>query len=182
MDNDIKNIKSGSVVFVWGHSIISKIIMWYEKWDSKIGNNPSHAEIFFGSGCLETVSAEAKGVLKSSLNEYLGKKYKFEVYSYKGMAVDQLQDLKAFAYSRVNVVPYDFMNFFHFLGKIIHAQIPQWRFANFCSEIVADCFTYLGITLTGKDIPSGDQHPAMQWQYVKNSPLWCLDYTYDGRK
>ena len=180
---DLSNIKPGSLVFVWGHSLVSKIIAWYEKHDLQISEDmPSHVEVYFGSGSHQCVSAEAEGVVTASLERYIGKPYRVEVYSYSGLTVDQLMQLKAFTYSRVNVVSYDFIGLVGFLFRKIFGKVVHSKHSLFCSELVADCFYYIGLQLTSTSMLSSEQHPAAQYEGVSHSKIWTKDFEYNNLK
>ena len=180
--NNLTCLKSGSLVFVWGSSLMARIISWFEKEEIKVNSSlPNHVELYFDHDKFETIAAEPEGVIKTSLRRYNGNKYKFEVYSFKNLTQDQLDMLEAFAYGRVNT-PYDFIGVLGILFKKAFGKNIQLKRANFCSELVADCFSYIGIALSSNRTPSYEQSPAAQWIYVSNSNLWTLDFIYKGEK
>ena len=181
---DLKDIKPGSICFCWGTGILGKIIAWYQKWETGASDTPSHVQIYFGAGSWTCVSAESNGVKTVSLNASLEKGHKVEIYSFNKMTVEQLQDLKSFAYSRVNIVPYDFLGLAAFLGKMVFGQMgPHETFANFCSELVADCFGEINVKIVSKSkVKSTDQTPGAQYEYISKSSDWTLDYSYDNLK
>ncbi len=165
-EDKIKSIPPGSICFIWGKSLLSRIIAWYERWDTGRKDLPTHCEIYFGSGKQETVSAEAMGVRKKLLNRY--KKTRIEIYAYKNMTVEQLQNLKSFSYGAVGR-NYDILGLISFLGKIIKKKLPQSKYANFCSEFVAEAFQHIGIEIVVGKYPY-EQHPAAQWLKVVEKP------------
>ena len=169
-DERVKNVSSGSVVFKWGYSLLSRIIRAYQGWETGEKDTPTHAEIYLGNEKQETISAEILGVRKKSLNRF--KKNRIEIYSYNDLTVEQLQKLKSYAYGTVGRL-YDYMGLVSFLGNIIKKKLPQSKFANFCSELVAEIFVYAGIWILNQK--PHEQHPAEQWLAIKDNPNWKLE-------
>lgn len=178
MLDDLKSVKPGSVIFVWGRSPISKAIRWFEKLETKIPDLPNHVEIYLGGGDNTVVSAEPRGVILLSLQDEIKKCKRMEIYSLKNMTVDQLQDLKAFCYGRVNAVPYSFEGILNLIKHFLGVKIKEVPNQKFCSQSVAESFEYIGVSLTSDDIPNFKEKPSDQWMYVKDVSLWSLDFSY----
>ncbi len=174
----IKNIPPGSRVFVWGTSLLSKLIRMYQRWDTGKKETPTHEMVYMGSGKRECISAEALGVRTVPLDNY--KKYRIEIYSYKTLTVEQLQRMKDYGYGTVGR-NYDYLGLFAFLGKIIKRKLPQSRYANFCSENTEEIF--LRAEIKTSDKPVYEQHPAEHWlKVVENPTEWKNELIWKWEK
>ena len=199
----MKVIKPGSKVFVWGSGFVSKVIRSYSQWEldveekdtvfkrvrgffkillkKAIPDLPSHVEDYLGGGNHQTISAEASGIKEMNLDRYIGKKYKIQVFSYNDMTVNQLQIVKAFLRGNLDKL-YDLRGLVSFLGNIVKKKISSWKFANFCSELSAMASAEAGIQICSRGIKPEKQTPASQWNYIRKSKNWTLDFEYDNLK
>lgn len=168
-DESVITIPPGAEVFAWGTSIISEGIRAYQKWETGKSDTPTHDMQYFGSGKRECVSAEIFGVKKISLDSY--KKNRLEIYSYRSMTVQQLQILKSYSYGTVGRL-YDYPGLFSFLGNLIKKKLPQWKFANFCSELVAESQAYEGVNIEVlPGVLPEKQTPAARWLKIVQDPI-----------
>ena len=183
-DEKVKEIRPGSIVLVWGDSWLSKIIKWYQKWETGEDNTPSHVEMYWGGGDRMTVSAEWNGVRKMSLDRYFGTKHKLEVYHYKNLKVEEFQIMRAYNLGTVGRM-YDYKGLLSFLSniKVIYnlfkKKITPDDYMDFCSENCAAAYEQVEIKVAKKD-KSGEINPANIWQYIRDAVKWEKSYEYNN--
>jgi hypothetical protein len=173
----MKIIPPGAIVFVWGHSLISKIIRWYQKWETKIGDTPSHCQVYLGMGARQCVSAEWNGVRYVPL---LLTNKRVEIYSVPDLTIDELQELKAYLCGSIGK-GYDgtaligILRNMQIFRKIITNKIKEDQFKNFCSELVCEAFRYIKKKVSKKKVCS-QTTPADIWLKAQKEFNWVLSY------
>lgn len=143
----LKDVPPGAIIQVWGHSWFGNLIRWYQGWQTGVSNLPNHSAIYIGSGDNSIIEANLKVEL-TRINKYFNDRHKVSALIFKEMTVGQLQVIKSNAYSSLGK-PYDWRGILAFISK----NFSESKYANYCSELVARCYMWARINISGTPWP-----------------------------
>ena len=178
----LKDVPPGAIIQVWGLSLFSRLIRWYQKWNTGISDLPTHCAIYIGSGKGLVIEAGTK-VKIGKISKYFDSKHKVSYLVYKPMTTEQLQVVKSNAYSSLGK-PYDWAAIISFIFK----NIKENKYANYCSELVARCYKWAGINVSNSHWPDNPVNtpkisPGDIYIYaLDNNDLWRIRRLWTGKK